>query len=78
MFGAVEVEGLVEARLAHRAASADGERDLGGQDLSRVDEDEGASWLLAHTTSLKRLRPIQGDLQRRGSPLKSEEPVKRC
>jgi len=36
----------------------------GGEDLTRVDEDEGASWLLAHTTSLKRLRLILEDPQR--------------
>jgi hypothetical protein len=31
------------------------------EDLIRVDEDEGASCFLAHTSSLKRLRPILGD-----------------
>ena len=39
-----------------------------GEDLTRVDEDEGASWLLAHTTSLKRLRLMLGDLRRRWLP----------
>lgn len=40
----------------------------GGEDLTRVDEDEGASWLLAHTTSLKRLRLILGDPGHQGLP----------
>ena len=40
----------------------------GGEDLTRVDEDEGASWLLAHTTSLKRLRLILGDPRHQGLP----------
>jgi len=46
----------------------------GLEDLTRVDEDEGASVLLAHTSSLKRLRPILGDPGTRGSPLRSEDP----
>jgi len=44
------------------------------EDLTRVDKDEGASCFLAHTSSLKRLRLILGDLGRSSSPLKSEEP----
>src|SRR3984957_892518 len=36
----------------------------GGEDLSRVDKDEGTSCFLAHTSSLKCLRPILGDLER--------------
>ncbi len=35
----------------------------GPEDLSMVDEDEGASCLEAHTSSLKRLRLILGDLR---------------
>jgi hypothetical protein len=48
----------------------------GLEDLTRVDEDEGASCFLAHASSLKRLRLILGDLGGRGSPLKSEKPLK--
>jgi hypothetical protein len=40
----------------------------GGEDLTRVQQDEGASWLLAHTTSLKRLRLILGDPAHQGLP----------
>ena len=40
----------------------------GREDLTRVDEDEGASWFLAHTPSLKRLRLILGDLQTAAAP----------
>ena len=36
-----------------------------GEDLTRVDEDGGASWMLAHTTTLEHLRLIQGDLRTR-------------
>jgi hypothetical protein len=46
----------------------------GREDLTRADEDEGASCFLGHTTSLKRLRLILGDLGRRDSPPESEEP----
>ena len=31
-------------------------------DLARVGDDEGASWKLAHTTTMERLRQFQGDL----------------
>ena len=34
----------------------------GLEDLTRVEQGEGASWLLAHTSSLKRLRLFLGDL----------------
>jgi len=34
----------------------------GVEDLTRVDQDGGASCFLAHTSSLKRLRLILGDL----------------
>ena len=50
------------------------EANEGRKDLTRVDEDEGASWLLAHTTSLKRLRLMRRDSRTRCSPMKSEEP----
>ena len=40
-----------------------------------MDEDEGASCFLAHTSSLKRLRLILGDPGRSGSPPESEEPL---
>ena len=46
----------------------------GGEDLTWVDEDEGAACLLAHTASPKRLRPFQGDPRARCSPPESEEP----
>src|ERR1700727_1058015 len=36
----------------------------GGEALSRVYKDEGTSCFLAHTSSLKCLRPILGDLER--------------
>ena len=39
----------------------------GGEDLTRVEQDEGASWLLA-TTSLKRLRLFLGDPAHQGLP----------
>jgi hypothetical protein len=48
----------------------------GLEDLGRVGDNEGASCFLDHTSSLKHLRLILGDLERRGSPLKSEEPKK--
>ena len=47
----------------------------GLEDLSRVDKDEGASCFLAHTSSLKRLRLILGDLRTSSSPLRSEDPA---
>ena len=47
----------------------------GVEDLSRVDKDEGASCFLAHTSSLKRLRLILGDLRTSNSPLRSEDPT---
>jgi hypothetical protein len=37
------------------------------KDLTRLDQDEGASCFLAHTSSLKRLRPILGDPGRSSS-----------
>src|ERR1700722_19508425 len=40
----------------------------GLEDLTRVEQDEGASWLLAHTTSLKRLRLFLGDPAHQGLP----------
>ena len=40
----------------------------GGEDLTRVDKDEGASWLLAHTTGLKRLRLFLSDPGDQGLP----------
>src|ERR1700691_2970553 len=39
-----------------------------GEDLVRVDKDGGASGTLAHTTTLKHLRLIQGDLRTRWLP----------
>ena len=47
----------------------------GLENLARVAEDEGASCLLAHTSSLKHLRSILGDTEAASSPLKSEEPL---
>ena len=47
----------------------------GLEDLTRVDKDEGASCFLAHTSSLKRLRLILGDLRTSSSPLRSEDPL---
>ena len=46
------------------------------EDLTRVDDDEGASWLLAHTTSLKRLRLFLGDL-RHGAPRQNPKSPKK-
>ena len=46
----------------------------GLEDLTRVGKDEGASVLLAHTSSLKRLRHFLVDRGREGSPLRSDEP----
>ena len=40
------------------------------KDLTRVDKDEGASCFLAHTSSLKRLRQILGDLRQSRLPAK--------
>ena len=47
----------------------------GMEDLSRVSKDEGAFCFLGHTSSLKDLRLIPGDLERDSSPLRSEEPA---
>jgi hypothetical protein len=44
------------------------------EDLTRVSDDEGASCLLAHTSSLKCLRRLLGDPPAHSSPLRSEEP----
>ena len=46
----------------------------GGEDLTRVDKDEGASGTLAHTTTLEHLRHCLGDLRQGATPLRSEEP----
>jgi hypothetical protein len=46
----------------------------GLDDFTRVDKDEGASWFLAHTKIVERLRLILGDPQAGGTPLKSEDP----
>jgi hypothetical protein len=47
------------------------------EDFTRLDRDEGASCLSAHTKSLKCLRLIRGDPRTGGTPLKSEEPLYR-
>ena len=46
----------------------------GLEDLTRVGDDEGASALLAHTSSLRHLRHLLVDLRTRKPPLKSDEP----
>jgi hypothetical protein len=49
----------------------------GLEDLTRVEQDEGASWLLAHTTSLKRLRLFLGDPRHQGLPAEIRRAVYR-
>ena len=58
-----------EAFVRENADVFETETHQGAEDLTRVDQDEGASWLLAHTTSLKRLRLFLGDPGHQGLPL---------
>ena len=46
----------------------------GLDDFTRVDNDEGASWFLAHTKIVERLRLFLGDPRTGGTPPESEEP----
>ena len=46
----------------------------GPDDLARVSDDEGASWELAHTTTLEHLRQFRVDLRQGATLLRSEDP----